>query len=126
MFKIDHKFCYWRHLMHFCQYRSGELYAEEVPVKRLAEQYGTPLYIYSHNTLLRHFMAYENAFDGYPHIICFAVKSNTNTGIIRLFAKHGGGADIVSGGELHAALKAGIPSRKIVYAGVGKTEDEIR
>jgi len=112
--------------MHFFQYRSGELYAEEVPVKKLAEQYGTPLYVYSHNTLLRHFMAYENAFDGYPHIICFAVKSNPNTAVIRLFAKHGGGADIVSGGELHAALKAGIPSRKIVYAGVGKTEDEIR
>lgn len=112
--------------MHFFQYRSGELYAEEVPVRSLAEQYGTPLYVYSNNTLLRHFMAYDKAFDGYPHVICFAVKSNPNTAILSLFARHGGGADIVSGGELHVALKAGIPASKIVYAGVGKTEDEIR
>lgn len=112
--------------MHFFQYRSGELFAEEIPVRMLAERYGTPLYVYSYKTLLRHFMAYNTAFDGYPHIICFAVKSNPNTAIMRLFAKHGGGADIVSGGELYVARKAGIPSRKIVYAGVGKTEDEIR
>lgn len=112
--------------MHFFQYRSGELFAEEIPVRMLAERYGTPLYVYSYKTLLRHFMAYDTAFDGYPHIICFAVKSNPNTAIMRLFAKHGGGADIVSGGELYVARKAGIPSRKIVYAGVGKTEDEIR
>jgi diaminopimelate decarboxylase len=112
--------------MHYFQYRSGELYAEEVPVKELARYYGTPLYIYSYDTLLRHFMAYESAFDGYPHITCFAVKSNPNTAILRLFSRHGGGADIVSGGELHVALKAGIPSQKIVYAGVGKTEDEIK
>ena len=84
------------------------------------------LYIYSYNTLLRHFKAYDDAFNDYPHIICFAVKSNPNTAILRLFAKNGGGADIVSGGELYRALKAGIPSQKIVYAGVGKTEDEIR
>jgi diaminopimelate decarboxylase len=112
--------------MHFFKYRSGELFAEEVAVRKLAEQYGTPLYIYSYNTLLRHFMAYDKAFGSYPHIICFAVKANPNTAILRLFAKNGGGADIVSGGELHVALKAGIPSRKIVYAGVGKTDDEIR
>lgn len=112
--------------MHFFQYRSGELFAEDVPVKKLAEHYGTPLYIYSYSTLLRHFMAYEKAFDGYPHVICFAVKSNPNTAVLRVFSKHGGGADIVSGGELHVARKAGIPSHKIVYAGVGKTEDEIR
>jgi diaminopimelate decarboxylase len=112
--------------MHFFKYRGSELFAEQVPVKRLAEQYGTPLYIYSYNTLLRHFKAYDDAFNDYPHIICFAVKSNSNTAILRLFAKNGGGADIVSGGELQAALKAGIPAKKIVYAGVGKTEDEIR
>jgi diaminopimelate decarboxylase len=112
--------------MHFFKYRGSELFAEQVPVKRLAEQYGTPLFIYSYHTLLRHFKAYDDAFNGYPHIICFAVKSNSNTAIIRLFAKNGGGADIVSGGELQAALKAGIPAKKIVYAGVGKTGDEIR
>ena len=111
--------------MHFFRYRGSELYAEETPVKKLAEYYGTPLYIYSYTTLLRHFMAYERAFDGYAHITCFAVKANPNTAVIRLFSRHGGGADVVSGGELHIALKAGVPSRKIVYAGVGKTEDEI-
>lgn len=112
--------------MHFFKYRAGELYAEEVPVKKLAEKYGTPLYIYSYNTLLRHFRAYTDAFNDYPHIICFAIKSNPNTAILRLFAKNGGGADIASGGELYTALKAGVPPKKIVYAGVGKTEDEIR
>jgi diaminopimelate decarboxylase len=112
--------------MHLFKYRSGELSAEDVPVKKLAEKYGTPLYVYSYNTLLRHFRAYDDAFNDYPHIICFAVKANSNTAILRLFAKNGGGADIVSGGELYVALKAGIPARKIVYAGVGKTEDEIK
>lgn len=113
-------------IMHFFRYKKNELFAEDVPVKRLAEKYGTPLYIYSHKTLLRHFKAYENAFNGYPHIICFALKSNSNPAILRLFAKNGGGADIVSGGELYAALNAGISPEKIVYAGVGKTDEEIR
>ena len=112
--------------MHLFKYRAGELYAEDVPVRELADRYRTPLYIYSYNTLLRHFKAYDEAFNDYPHIICFAVKSNPNTAILRLFANNGGGADIVSGGELFVALRAGIPSHKIVYAGVGKTEDEIR
>lgn len=112
--------------MNLFKYRANELYAEDVPVKKLAEKYGTPLYVYSYNTLLRHFKAYDDAFNGYPHIICFAVKSNPNTSVISLFAKHGGGADIVSGGELYVALKAGISPKKIVYAGVGKTADEIR
>jgi len=111
--------------MNLFKYRANELYAEDVPVKKLAEKYGTPLYVYSYNTLLRHFKAYDDAFNGYPHIICFAVKSNPNTSVISLFAKQGGGADIVSGGELYVALKAGISPEKIVYAGVGKTADEI-
>jgi len=112
--------------MHFFKYKRNELFAEDVPVRRLAEKYGTPLYIYSHKTLLRHFMAYQNAFNGYPHIICFALKSNSNPAVLRLFAKNGGGADIVSGGELYTALNAGISPKKIVYAGVGKTDEEIR
>jgi diaminopimelate decarboxylase len=112
--------------MHFFKYRSGELYAEEVPIRKLTTKYGTPLYIYSHNTLLRHIRAYADAFNDYPHLICFAIKSNSNTAILRLIAKNGGGADIVSGGELYVALKAGIKPEKIVYAGVGKTEDEIK
>jgi len=112
--------------MDLFKYRANELYAEDVPVKKLAEKYGTPLYVYSYNTLLRHFKAYDDAFNGYPHIICFAVKSNPNTSVISLFAKQGAGADIVSGGELYVALKAGISPKKIVYAGVGKTAEEIR
>lgn len=114
-----------RDYMHLFQYKSGELYAEDVPVRKLAKEFGTPLYIYSYNTLLNHFKAYETAFDGFPHIICFALKANSNAAIIRLFAKNGGGADVVSGGELFRALKAGMPAKKIVYAGVGKTEEEI-
>jgi len=112
--------------MHFFKYQAGELYAEAVPVRRLAKKYGTPLFIYSYNTLLRHFRAYTDAFNDYPHIVCFAVKANSNTAILKLFAQHGGGADIVSGGELYVSMRAGIPSKKIVYAGVGKTEDEIK
>ncbi len=112
--------------MHFFNYRKGQLYAEDVPVKDLVEVYGTPLYVYSYRTLLRHFRAYRDAFDGVPHLICFALKANSNTSILRLFAKNGGGADVVSGGEVFRALKAGIPSGRIVYAGVGKTEEEIR
>ncbi|HAM51399.1 MAG TPA: diaminopimelate decarboxylase [Nitrospiraceae bacterium] len=112
--------------MHLFTYRNGELYAEEVPVKKLAETYGTPLYIYSYTTLLKHFLAYRDAFDRVPHIVCFALKANTNASVLRLIANNGGGADVVSGGELFRALRAKIPSKKIVYAGVGKTEGEIR
>jgi len=112
--------------VHFFRYRNGQLYAEDVPVRKIAETCGTPLYIYSHSTLLRHFKAYDDAFDGVPHIICFALKANSNTSVLRLFAKNGGGADVVSGGEIYRALKAGISPRKIVYAGVGKTGEEIR
>lgn len=112
--------------MNLFNFRSGQLYAEDIPVKFLAEKYGTPLYVYSYNTLLRHFKAYDKAFNGFPHIICYAVKANSNLEILKLFAENGGGADIVSGGELYIALKAGILPDKIVYAGVGKTENEIR
>lgn len=112
--------------MHLFHYKKGELYAEDVPVAELASQYGTPLYIYSYNTLFNHFMAYEKAFESFPHITCFAMKANSNMAILNIFAKNGGGADVVSGGELFRALKAGMPAKKIVYAGVGKTEEEIR
>ncbi len=112
--------------MHLFEYRRNELYAEDVPVKLLVETYGTPLYIYSANTLVRHYAAYDAAYGTFPHVICYALKANTNGAILRLLAKQGCGADIVSGGELFRALKAGIPPQKIVYAGVGKTEEEIR
>lgn len=111
--------------MHDFKYKNSELYAENVSVKKIVKEVGTPVYIYSHNTFLRHLNAYRDAFDDYPHIVCFALKANSNSALLRLLAKNGSGADVVSGGELYLALKAGIPAKKIVYAGVGKTDDEI-
>ncbi len=112
--------------MHFFHYKGSELYAEDVPVRVLAEKYGTPLYVYSHRTIVRHFKAYDDSYVSFPHLVCYALKANTNGAVLRTIAKQGGGADIVSGGELFRALRAGIPADKIVYAGVGKTEDEIK
>ncbi len=111
--------------MHDFVYKDDELYCEDAPIARIAEEIGTPFYLYSHNTLKNHFRNFDAAFAAIPHIICFAVKANPNIAILRLFANEGGGADIVSGGELFRALKAGMPPEKIVYAGVGKTEAEI-
>lgn len=111
--------------MHFFAYKNGELYAEDVPVMEIIKEFGTPIYIYSYATLIRHIRAYEEAFCEVPHIICYAVKANSNLAILNLFAQLGLGADIVSGGELFRALKAGIKPYKIVFAGVGKSEEEI-
>lgn len=112
--------------MHNFEYRHGELYCEQVPVSQIAKEVGTPCYIYSHATLIRHFRAYDSAFRDIPHIIAFAMKANSNLAILRLMAKEGSGVDIVSGGELFRAVKAGVPPSKIVFAGVGKNADEIR
>ena len=112
--------------MHNFEYRQGELYCEQVPVSQIAKQVGTPCYIYSHATLIRHIRAYDSAFKNIPHVIAFAMKANSNLAILRLMAKEGSGVDIVSGGELFRALKAGVPPSKIVFAGVGKNADEIR
>ncbi|MCA1959087.1 MAG: diaminopimelate decarboxylase [Nitrospira sp.] len=112
--------------MNFFEYREGELYCEDVPISRIAKEVGTPCYIYSHATLVRHIRAYDQAFSNIPHLIAFAMKANSNLAILRLMAREGSGADIVSGGELFRALKAGIPPSKIVFAGVGKSPDEIR
>lgn len=112
--------------MHNFEYRQGELYCEQVPVSRIAKEVGTPCYIYSHATLIRHFRAYDSAFKDIPHIVAFAMKANSNLAILRLMAKEGSGVDIVSGGELFRALKAGVSPSKIVFAGVGKNADEIR
>lgn len=111
--------------MHHFEYRGGNLYCEEVPVDRIAQEVGTPLYLYSHATLTRHFKVFDEAFQGIPHLVCFAVKANANLAILRLFAGMGGGADVVSGGELFRALTAGIPPERIVFAGVGKTREEM-
>ncbi|HET6675864.1 MAG TPA: diaminopimelate decarboxylase [Nitrospiraceae bacterium] len=111
--------------MHDFQYRQGELYCEEVPLGRIAKEVGTPCYVYSHHTLMRHFRAYDSAFQSIPHILAFAMKANSNLAIVKLMANEGSGVDIVSGGELYRAMKAGVPASKIVFAGVGKSADEI-
>ncbi len=102
-----------------------ELFCEGVPLSRIAREVGTPVYVYSYNTLTRHFKVFDEAFDGIPHVICFAMKANSNIAVVKAFSALGGGADVVSGGELFRALKAGVEPSKIVYAGVGKTEREI-
>jgi len=112
--------------MHHFQYKGDAMYCEDVAVQDIAEAVGTPFYLYSHATLTQHFRAFQNAFKGSDHLICFSAKSNSNQAVLRLFANLGGGLDIVSGGELFRGLKAGIPPEKIVFSGVGKREDEIR
>ena len=112
--------------MHSFRYEGPELVCEQVPVRAIAEKVGTPFYLYSHETLLNHYRAYDHAFSTIPHVIAFAMKANSNLAVLRLLAKQGAGADIVSGGELYRALEAGIDARKIVFAGVGKTATEIR
>jgi diaminopimelate decarboxylase len=112
--------------MDYFDYRDGELWAEQVRVRDLAERFGTPLYVYSARTLARHYRAFDSAMQGLDHLTCFSVKANGNVGLLRLMGRLGAGVDIVSGGELHRALKAGIDPRKIVFSGVGKQEHEIR
>jgi diaminopimelate decarboxylase len=111
--------------MNHFEYRDGELFAEQVPVKRIAREVGTPAYIYSLATLRRHYRVFDQAFAKVPHLVCFSVKSNSNLAVLRTFAKEGGGFDIVSGGELFRALKASGDPRKIVFSGVGKKKEEI-
>lgn len=111
--------------MDFFQYKNNQLYAEDLPVTQLAQEFGTPLYIYSRATLERHWHAFDNAFGEHPHLICFAVKSNSNIAILQTMAKLGSGFDIVSQGELERVLVAGGDASKIVFSGVAKTEKEI-
>jgi diaminopimelate decarboxylase len=111
--------------MHHFQYRHGRLYCEDVPVERIAQEAGTPCYIYSHATLHHHFTVFDGAFSQLPHLTCYSVKANSNLAILKLFGSLGGGVDIVSGGELFRARQAGIPPDRIVYSGVGKTREEI-
>lgn len=106
-------------------YHGHELYSEKIPIRKIADKVGTPFYLYSYNTILRHFRVFNEAFNGIPHLTCFAVKANSNLAILKIFIEEGGGLDIVSGGELYRALKAGADPQKIVYAGVGKTKEEI-
>jgi len=111
--------------MHHFEYRSGKLYCEDVPIENIAHEVGTPFYCYSHATLSRHFRAFDSAFAEIDHLTCFSVKSCSNIAILHLFGSMGAGMDIVSGGELYRALKAGVRPEKIVFSGVGKTVEEI-
>ncbi|MEX0802179.1 MAG: diaminopimelate decarboxylase [Candidatus Binatia bacterium] len=111
--------------MNHFEYRDGEMFAEAVPVKRIAKEVGTPAYIYSLATLKRHYRVFDQAFAKVRHIVCFSVKANSNLALLRTFVKEGSGFDIVSGGELFRALKAGGDPKKIVFSGVGKKKDEI-
>ena len=111
--------------MDFFQYKNNQLMAENLPVKQLAEQFGTPLYVYSRATLERHWHAFNNAFGEHPHLVCFAVKSNPNIAILNIMAKLGSGFDIVSQGELERVLAAGGDAAKVVFSGVAKSHQEI-
>lgn len=111
--------------MNHFEYKNGELFAEEVPLRRIAKEVGTPAYVYSMATLRRHYRVFDQAFAKIPHLVCFSVKSNSNLAILRTFVKEGSGFDIVSGGELFRSLKAGADPKKIVFSGVGKKREEI-
>jgi diaminopimelate decarboxylase len=112
--------------MNYFGYKNGELYGEDVPIAKIAKEVGTPAYVYSYKTLERHFLVFDGAFKAVPHITCYSCKANSNISILRLMGNLGGGTDIVSGGELYRALQAGISPQKIVFSGVGKTEEEIK
>ncbi len=110
---------------HF-QYQEHRLYAEEVPVANIAERFGTPCYVYSRATLERHWRAFDTAFGHHPHLICFAVKANSNLAVLNVLARLGSGFDIVSGGELERVLAAGGDPGKVIFSGVGKRAGEMR
>jgi diaminopimelate decarboxylase len=112
--------------MDYFEYRDGELWAEGVRVSDLAEEFGTPLYVYSGKTLRLHYKAFDEALGNLDHLICYSVKANSNISLLRLLGSLGAGTDIVSGGELYRALRAGIDPKKIVYSGVGKQRHEIQ
>lgn len=111
--------------MHYFHYKDGDLYCEEVPLVTIADSVGTPFYLYSHKTLVRHFKAFDSAFEKVRHLVCYSVKANSNLALLRIFVKLGAGLDVVSGGELFRALKSGVDPKKVVFSGVGKTNEEI-
>jgi diaminopimelate decarboxylase len=111
--------------MHFFKYKDRQLYCEGISIDRIAKKVGTPFYLYSYNTLVRHFTVFDKAFEGIPHLICYSAKANSNLALLRIFVNLGGGIDVVSGGELYRAIKGGTDPKKIVFSGVGKGKDEI-
>ena len=112
--------------MNFFELKNGELHAEDVPLSRIAQEYGTPTYVYSKAALTDAFRRFDAGFAGHDHLVCYAVKANPNLAILNLFAKLGAGFDIVSGGELARVLAAGGDPGKVVFSGVGKTAAEMR
>ncbi|MEE9273185.1 MAG: diaminopimelate decarboxylase [Robiginitomaculum sp.] len=112
--------------MNHFQYKNGELCAENIPLAQIAREVGTPVYVYSAATFTRHFKVFEDAAKDLDHFIAYSVKANSNLAVLTLLAKLGAGADVVSGGELERALRAGIDPQKIVFSGVGKSKDEMR
>ncbi|MBV6657742.1 MAG: diaminopimelate decarboxylase [Devosiaceae bacterium] len=111
--------------MHHFAYRQGRLFAEDVAVEALAKAIGTPFYVYSTATLERHYEVFTRAFGDLPVLVCYALKANSNQAVIETLARKGAGADVVSGGELERALRAGVPANKIMFSGVGKTRREM-
>ncbi len=111
--------------MNHFSYRDGCLYCEEVNIQDIAQEVGTPFYLYSHATIERHFRVFDTAFQEVDRLVCYSAKANSNLTVLRLLAKLGAGLDIVSGGELYKGLKAGFAADRIVYSGVGKRVDEI-
>jgi len=109
---------------HF-NYQKGELFAESVPVTNIAKKYGTPCYVYSRATIERHWQSFDQAFGDHPHLVCYAVKANSNLAVLNIMARLGSGFDIVSMGELERVLRAGGSADKIVFSGVGKTAAEL-
>jgi diaminopimelate decarboxylase len=107
-------------------YKNGELHAEDVPVAEIAAAVGTPFYVYSTATLLRHFKLFDDALRGMDHLVCYAMKAASNQAILKTLGDAGAGMDVVSGGEYMRAKAAGVPGDRIVFSGVGKTADEIR
>jgi len=112
--------------MDYFNYRDGELFAEDVPLHDIARQFGTPCYVYSRATLERHWHAFDRAFAGRPHLVCFAVKANSNLAVLNILARLGSGFDIVSGGELERVVAAGGDPAKVLFSGVGKTREEMQ
>ena len=112
--------------MDYFNYKDGQLFAEDIALKDIAKEHGTPCYVYSRATLERHWHAFNNAFGDHPHLICYSVKANSNIAILNLLAKLGSGFDIVSVGELERVLKAGGDPKKVVFSGVGKRADEMQ
>ena len=113
--------------MHHFEYRNGALHAEDVPLAEIAEAVGTPVYVYSAATLVRHVRVFTDALAGasVPHMVCYAMKANSNQAVLSLIGSLGAGMDVVSGGELQRALAAGVPANRIVFSGVGKTDSEL-